>query len=97
MSSSGQPFDIMRERERLLLRCDAQRLEIASTVDRLQGPLRIIDRTIDGVNFLRSHPVAVGLAVAVMTVMRPRGALRWLRRGFFLWRAYRAFNNPATP
>lgn len=96
MSSTGQAFDLMRERESLLIRCDLQRLEIAETVDRLQGPLKIIDRAIEGVNFLRGHPVVVGLAVAVMVVMRPRGALRWLRRGFFLWRAFRAFNNPAT-
>lgn len=97
MTSGGQAFDIMRERRRLLMRCDAQRLELAVTLDELQVPLRFIDRAVDGINYLRGHPLIVGVALAIMVVIRPRGGLRWLRRGFFLWRTYRAFSSSVTP
>ena len=92
MSSNSQAFDLMRERERLLMRCEAQRLEIAETVEKLQVPIRLIDRTLEGINYLRDHPLVFGVALALMVVIRPRGWLGWLRRGFMMWRAYRAFS-----
>ena len=97
MSSGGQTFDLIRERERLLMRCEAQRLDIAASIATWQGPLKIADRVLEGVNYLRSHPVVFGAAFALLIVIRPRGWLGWLRRGFMIWRAYRAFSNTAAP
>lgn len=96
MSSNGQAFDIMRERERLLMRCDAQRLELTETIDQLQGPIKVADRAIEGINYLRDHPLVFGTALALLVVIRPRGWLGWLRRGFMLWRTYRAFRSSVT-
>lgn len=91
MTSQGQAFDIMRSRERLLMCCAAQRLDLAKTIDQLQGPISVADRAVDVVNYVRGHPLVAGAAVALVVVIRRRGWLGWLRRGFILWRAYRAF------
>jgi hypothetical protein len=96
VTSYGPAFDLRREREILLMRCDAQRLELAATIDQLQGPLKVADRAVEGINYLRSHPLVFGAALALLVVTGRRGWWGWLRRGFILWRAYRAFNNSIT-
>ncbi len=82
-------IELMRERERLLAHCDAQRATLADLAQRLEGPLKIADRVVAGVNYLRKHPALVGVAVVMMVVVQQRGLWNWARRGFMLWRAYR--------
>jgi hypothetical protein len=41
------------------------------------------------VHYVRAHPIALVLAVATVTVVAPRRTIRWVRRGFVLWRSYR--------
>ena len=96
MKSHGHAFDIMRERERLLMRCDAQRLDLAEMIAQLQGPLKVVDRAIEGINYLRSHPLVFGAGLVLLMMIRPRGWLGWVRRGFVLWRAYRALHGSIT-
>lgn len=93
MSYQNRMFEIMRERERLLARCDAQRSEIAALVPQWEGTLRIADRVVAGVSYLRHHPAVLGILVAALAIVQRRGWWRWVQRGFMLWRGYRAFRN----
>jgi len=93
VSYHDQMFEVMRERERLLARCDAQRAEIAALAPQWEGPLRIADRVVAGVNYLRHHPVVLGVLVAALAIVQRRGWWGWVQRGFVLWRGYRAFRN----
>ena len=93
MSFDDRMSEVMRERGRLLARCDAQRAEIAALVPQWEGPLRFADRVVAGVNYLRHHPVILGVLVAALTIVQRRGWWGWAQRGFVLWRAYRAFRN----
>lgn len=93
MSYHGQMIEVMRERERLLARCHAQRGEIAALVVQLEGPIAIADRVIAGINYLRQHPLILGVLVAALAVVQRRGWWGWAQRGFVLWRAYRAFRD----
>ncbi len=93
MSYHGQMIEVMRERERLLARCNAQRGEIAALVGQLEGPLAIADRAIAGINYLRQHPLILGVLVAVLAIVQRRGWWGWAQRGVVLWRAYRAFRD----
>jgi hypothetical protein len=79
------------KRERLLAQCAAQRDELAALMRQLDGPIRLADRGIAGVRYLRDHPVALGALVAVLAVVKRRGLWKWVRRGFVAWRAYREF------
>jgi len=51
------------------------------------------DTVLKGVDWLKHHPAAVAIAVSVAVIARPRRALRWARRGFFLWRGWQAVRN----
>ena len=93
MSYRGQMIEVMHQRERLLARCDAQRGEIAALARRCEGPLAMADRAIAGINYLRQHPVVLGVLVALLAIVQRRGWWRWARRGFMLWRGYRVFRN----
>ncbi len=93
MSSRERMIEVMRERERLLARCDAQRAEIAVLVRQWEGPVAIADRAIAGANYLRQHPVILGVLVAVLAIVQRRGLWGWAKRGFVLWRVYRAFRS----
>ena len=90
MTDHDPMIEIMRRRERLLARCDAQRAELTALARRWQGPLNAADRAVAGLNYLRHHPVILGAAIALLLVIQRRGWWRWARRGFTVWRAYRA-------
>ena len=93
MSYRQQMLEVMRERERLLVRCHAQRTEIPALVRQLEGPIKVADSVVAGISYLRRHPVVLGVLVATLVIIRRRGWARWAQRGFMLWRAYRAFGS----
>ena len=92
MSYEAQMMAIMREREQLIARCSTQRIELSALAQQLTGPLRIADRVIAGFNYLRGHPLLVGAAAGLALVIGRRNWWSWMRRGYVLWRAYRALD-----
>jgi hypothetical protein len=93
MSRHDPMIEIMRERERLLARCNAQRTELKLLVRQWEDPLAVADRAVAAINYLRQHPVVLGALVALLAVIQRRGLWGWAGRGFALWRAYRAFHD----
>lgn len=78
---------------RLQARIAEQRRELARHAGPLESALAKGDAILDGVDWLKHHPVAVGVAVAAVAVARPKRAWRWARRGFFVWRGWQAVRN----
>lgn len=74
----------------LKARIAEQRRQLARHAAPLEAALAKGDALLDGVDWLKHHPVAVGAAVAAVAVVRPKRAWRWGRRGFFLWRSWQA-------
>lgn len=72
----------------LRARIDEQRRVLAQHAVPLEAAFARGDDVLKGVDWLKHHPVAVFVAVAVAVVVRPRRALRWAQRGFFLWRGW---------
>lgn len=83
-----QMAEVMRRRGKLLERIAAQREQIAGFGARLQTPLAFADQGLAAARFLRSHPVLVGGAVALI-VIRRHGVLGLLKRTWQLWKGYR--------
>ena len=77
----------------LKVRIDEQRRALARHVVPLEAALARGDSVLKGVDWLKHHPAAIGLAVVAAVVARPRRALRWARRGFFLWRGWQSIRN----
>ncbi len=91
MKHGNSTSELLLRRDRLLERCAAQRDDLAVLAQRLDGPLRLADRGIAGVRYVRAHPLALGAVVGLAAVMGRRRLWKWAQRGFIGWRAYRAF------
>ena len=77
----------------LKARIDEQRRTLARHAVPLEAAMARGDAVLKGVDWLKYHPAAVGVAVFVTVVARPRRAWRWARRGLFLWRGWLAIRN----
>lgn len=77
----------------LKARIDEQRRQLARHVEPLQGALAKGDTVLKGVDWLKHHPAAVGVAVAAAVIARPKRAWRWGRRSFLLWRGWQALKS----
>jgi hypothetical protein len=92
MTYHAQMLEIVRRREQLTAQCAAQRAGVVALLDQLQGPLKIADHALDGIEFLRKRPAVLVVLAAVLTVVQRRGLWGWVRRGVMLWRGYRALS-----
>ncbi|MDP3538092.1 MAG: YqjK family protein [Azonexus sp.] len=77
----------------LKVRIDDQRRRLGQQSAPLESALSRGDTVLEGVDWLKHHPVAVAAAVAAVVVARPRRAWRWAKRGFFVWRGWQAIRS----
>ena len=89
MKYDDPAMEIMVRRERLLAQCAAQRDDLALLAQRFDGPLQVADRVLAGVDYCRRHPLVVGGAVALLTIVQRHNLWGWVRRGIVVWRTYR--------
>ena len=77
------------KRERLLERAEREREDLAIALQSLSQPLRFIDRCVGAARFVISQPALLAGVALVLTLLHPRGAFRWARRAWAIWRGYR--------
>jgi hypothetical protein len=80
---------IHARRLRLVARAEVQRDQIAHDVAALGPAVRVVDRGVAAVTWLRANPGVLVIGAGVMLVLRPRRTLRWSLRAFSVWQAYR--------
>ena len=68
-------------------------MELALRHGALRERIAAQRQALAGVDWLKAHPEAVGVAVAVAVVASPKRAWRWTRRAFFVWRGWRSVRN----
>lgn len=83
-------IELAKRHGALKAQIDAQRRQLSRDVVPLESALARGDVALQGVDWLKHHPAAVGAAVAAVVLLRPRRAWRWAKRGFFLWRGWQA-------
>jgi hypothetical protein len=81
---------IRLRRERLIAKAALQREDLSRDVAGLVPAVRVVDRGIEAVAWVRAHPGPLLIAAGVMLVLRPRRTIRWSLRLYSLWRGYRA-------
>lgn len=74
----------------LKARIDEQRRVLAQQSVALEVACERGDVVLQGVDWLKTHPAAVGAAVLTVVVARPKGAWRWAKRGYFAWRGWQS-------
>lgn len=85
--------ELQLERALLIERIAAER----SVLARQLAPFQRAAETSDKVSafvarivlYVRQHPLTMAAAVGFLVLLKPRRGLRWLQRGFVLWRSWR--------
>ena len=77
--------DLMRRRERLLLRSAQLRAEWAMQVEVLRAPLGVADQARAATRWLVQHPDWPLGAALLVVLLRPARALRWAS---YAWQGY---------
>lgn len=86
----SREVELALRKQRLQFESAALRRSLTTDVAGFVPLANGIDRLRTGWSWLRTHPqVVVAVAVALL-VARPRAVLRWTRRGFIAFRAWRA-------
>jgi hypothetical protein len=86
--------EVLLRRAELIERAAFQRARMADDLEALRGVAAWVDRGADAINYLRSHPLALGGAVVVVLLvlrrplLRGGGLVRAVRRGFVAWRTF---------
>jgi len=77
-----------QHRARLIARARAERNHLAATIGQIESSLSWIDMLKRVGNEARTHPLGILAVLAVLAVLRPRGALKLVGSGWWLWRLY---------
>ncbi|MCR4298000.1 MAG: YqjK-like family protein [Gallionella sp.] len=72
-------------RERLIARAAAQRMALAQSIEPWRIPLARADQGLSVLRYVRSHPVWIAASIALLAVLRPGRAGKWLRLGLITW------------
>jgi hypothetical protein len=76
----------LAERRKLLIaQAEAQRALLTYNLAPWRERLRLADRGISAVRYVRSHPALILGAALLIAALRPRRAGTWLQRGWLAW------------
>ncbi len=85
-----QLVDLYLQQGRLLERIAVQRADLKRQLMPLQRTAQRADAALlllqQSVHTLRSHPLTVAAALALLVILKPRRAWAWGVRGLWLWR-----------
>lgn len=77
------------KKQRLQMQAASQRLQMAQHLQGFAPAFAAADTANSIVRWLGRHPQWLAGAAAVVLVVRPRAAFRWLWRGYLAWRVLR--------
>ncbi|CAB1367747.1 YqjK family protein [Denitratisoma oestradiolicum] len=86
---NARAIELALKKQRLQLRSAALRGEIAAAAAGMKPLFATVDRIGDGLRWLREHHQWAVAGLVALLAARPRAALRWGRRGWFVWQALR--------
>jgi YqjK-like protein len=86
-------MDLARRHGALRERIAEQRRTLAGHAGPLERALGNADKALAGVEWVKTHPQVVGVAVAVVVVASPKRAWRWGKRFYFVWRGWQSLRN----
>ncbi len=86
--------ELAQERARLTERIQAQRANLARELAPLQRVSQAGNTLSallgEAIAYVRARPVATAVMLGGLVLVKPRGAWRWAKRGFLVWRGWRA-------
>lgn len=82
--------ELARRRECLIAQAAQQRATLAESAQPLRGPFALADRGLAALRYLKQHPLWLVGGVAALIALRPRGAMKWLGRGWATYKVVRS-------
>ena len=89
-------LDITARKAQLIERARRQREDLAVAAVVLETPAGILDRGLIAVRYVKSHPLLVVGAAAVLVAMRAGSIVKLGTRGFMMWRMWRSARGIAS-
>lgn len=83
-------LELARRHGQLQAKIADQRRALAQHAEPVARLLDKGDGVLRGLDWLKQHPAAVGAGVTILALLKPRGAWRWAKRSFVLWRGWQA-------
>ena len=87
--TAPRDIELALKKQRLQLRSGALREQMRGQVRALVPVFQAADRVSEAIGWVRRHPQVVIAALVALIVAKPSRAIRWARRGFFAWQAWR--------
>ena len=76
---------LTERRERLIAQAAAQRQALAHDIEPWRTPLALADKGINALRFVSRHPKSIVGVIALIAILQPRSAGKWLGRGWVTW------------
>lgn len=83
------PNKLQLRQQHLLIRSTVLRLQLRGQLDSLQGPAALADQVKTGLVWLYQHPQWPAGVLALLLILKPRRALAWTGKLWWLWRSAR--------
>lgn len=98
---SPQQVELALKKQRLQMRSEALRRELAGHAAGMAPLFTAGDRLREGVAWLRRHPEVLVATATAAVVARPRRVFRWIGRGAMAWQSWQRLrgwlDKPAKP
>ena len=86
-------IELSLQRGRLQERIAAQRAALTTQLRPVVGAVVATDQALvkvrHGIDYVKRHPAQVGVAVALLALLKPKGVWRWGRRSFVAWQLWK--------
>lgn len=89
--------DLALKKQRLQIRAEQQRADMLARLRGVESVLDLVDHARDGVRGLRDQVPLLSAAVLLFVVLKPRLALRLVRRAWLGWMIYRKLGSRVAP
>ncbi|MDO9468817.1 MAG: YqjK-like family protein [Thiobacillus sp.] len=76
---------LTERRRQLVAQAALQRFTLANDMAPWRARLALVDQGVAAIRYLRSRPFLVLGVTLLFAAVRPRGAGKWLRRGWLAW------------
>lgn len=83
------PNELQLRQQRLLIRSTELRLQLRSDLHSLQRPAAVADQVKAGLVWLYQHPQWPAGALVLLLVLKPKRALVWAGKFWWLWKSAR--------
>ena len=82
---SNKRIRLVERREQLVAQAAVQRRMLAQDIEPWRTPLALTDQGLNALRYIRRHPQWIFGGIALLAILRPRHAGKWLGRGWVTW------------